>query len=608
MLPPLLPRRRRVALGALLALALTAPPPAFAQPPLPQPPGRVDALRQALLADYGVSEGWYVRRGNAVYKAIHQLRGLGELREALELPEWGLVLDPFGEGGELDALTGVGGPLVGAYGTTRWTIEGMRQSIIHELMQRFGSVLRTGPADARLAAIDWAGELLTTASTQGPSLQTRDLARRLAPELAHVATSPDYPLAVRVAATRSLGRAIPDPRLAADTIKSLLAERPPELRRAAAGAARDLLQSAVTWLRLQKLGEPYEAALGTLVSYAETLLPVVGGVLNDDDPLVQLFGLQTTYSAASGLTDFLPPPLPAPIGQPQPRPGDKEAPKVLRPDAALRLASALAAVIPEVAKAAPSAPLPESRLAAARTLSEIGRSRMRFLQILNPGALKADKPKEKGPFLPNFLRAMDAFAAGLHDPNLDVRLALAEAVEALGGLAIPAVPTLVEATRDPNLFVRWVAARTLGRLPPDRIPEPRRAEAVAALDRLLCDPDLDVRSSALTALLNYGPEGAAAARGVARIVGGTGGTEERTLAIRTLESLRPEPAVAVPALVAALNRPDLVVQRAAAGALGRIGPAAKGALDDLRQASQSPDAELRRAANEAIIAITTGGL
>ena len=51
------------------------------------------------------------------------------------------------------------------------------------------------------------------------------LGRRLAPELARVATSADFPPSLRVAATRSLGHTIPDPKLAADAVKALLEGR-----------------------------------------------------------------------------------------------------------------------------------------------------------------------------------------------------------------------------------------------------------------------------------------------------------------------------------------------------------------------------------------------
>ena len=41
-----------------------------------------------------------------------------------------------------------------------------------------------------------------------------------------------------------------------------------------------------------------------------------------------------------------------------------------------------------------------------------------------------------------------------------------DALEMLGDQALPAVPALTRALADPDLFVRWAAARTLGKMVP----------------------------------------------------------------------------------------------------------------------------------------------
>jgi len=59
-------------------------------------------------------------------------------------------------------------------------------------------------------------------------------------------------------------------------------------------------------------------------------------------------------------------------------------------------------------------------------------------------------------------------------------------------------------------------------------------------------------------------------------------------------------AQAVPALIASLEDPDLYVRRAAAQALGNIGPAAMEGLSALSAALKDPDLGVREAIAEAV--------
>src|SRR5262249_34919040 len=91
-------------------------------------------------------------------------------------------------------------------------------------------------------------------------------------------------------------------------------------------------------------------------------------------------------------------------------------------------------------------------------------------------------------------------ATGLANKDIRARRAAIEVLENLGPAAAPAEKSLVDCLADSDPFVRWAAARTLGKI------APIGAEtAVAALARLLEDGDLDLRLAAAGALERYGP-------------------------------------------------------------------------------------------------------
>jgi HEAT repeat protein len=82
-----------------------------------------------------------------------------------------------------------------------------------------------------------------------------------------------------------------------------------------------------------------------------------------------------------------------------------------------------------------------------------------------------------------------------------------------------------------------------------------------------------------------------------------GDSEIRVIAINSLTGIKSDAASTIPVLIDALQNQDVRVQRAAATALVRFGPAAKSALPILRTTVVSDDADLRLAAAQAILAI-----
>ncbi|MGH7226133.1 MAG: HEAT repeat domain-containing protein, partial [Gemmataceae bacterium] len=112
-------------------------------------------------------------------------------------------------------------------------------------------------------------------------------------------------------------------------------------------------------------------------------------------------------------------------------------------------------------------------------------------------------------------RTVQTMIKNLSDPDYRVRLGAVDVLETLGDRAEAAIPALVKALRDSNKFVRWGAARTLGRL------APRQAEEVVpGLVALLNDrEDIGVREKGvLPALQEYGVHAKQAVPHLARVI------------------------------------------------------------------------------------------
>jgi HEAT repeat protein len=187
------------------------------------------------------------------------------------------------------------------------------------------------------------------------------------------------------------------------------------------------------------------------------------------------------------------------------------------------------------------------------------------------------------------------------------------------------LPTLIAALRDPDHFVRWPAARAIGRIAPDAA-----AETVPALAARLDDADLDVRLAVVNALNRYGelakpavpalaavagaegvinwPQAYATApgdTGIGRKVIGKGDPDVRVAAIYALESIGTDAVEALPSLERCLGDSSAQIRTAAAEVIGqfggRVGESTREALR--RLAATDPDPEVRRAASAALLRI-----
>jgi HEAT repeat protein len=381
---------------------------------------------------------------------------------------------------------------------------------------------------------------------------------------------------------RAYGRMVPDaPELARVAGRYAKAESA-DVRRAAAEALATAIQNAAPALNSL-------ADARYFVDVAAAAVPLLNDALGDRDERVQRAALDGVQAAARVVAELYANNA-GPLGDAtRPKEGTSRF-EPLRP-----VLRALGASIAQLAKPL-AAREPATRLAAARTLESIALTRHTVLNTQPRG-----EPVPADPFPDAWPSVRPALAERVKDPDAQVRLAAVQAMESLGD-GLDTRDLLRQATTDRVVFVRWAAARSLGRSAPAR-PDPAAvADDVAALGRLSSDPDPDVRTAALTALARFGPAAGSAAP-VVLTAAGRGDVEPRVAAVNALGALQTDADRTIPVLIAALKHPDLRLRRVAAAGLVRFGPGAKAALPELRQAVLSDDQDLRLAAAEAILAI-----
>jgi HEAT repeat protein len=429
---------------------------------------------------------------------------------------------------------------------------------------------------------------------------------------------------VRAAALRTLGRIEPDPKVAAAALERALREDESAPRRAAADALVSLIEEASEAARLSRAGGPPAAPPGRnppaapaaddaprrdALAAALQVVPVAGRVLADSDAQVRRRGAEAVRQAALLLQDAVA--FPAPVDFPPPgrKPTAEERQQMQEYRARVErewkelapVAGVLGQQIPALDKVVADADL-QASLAAGRALEGMADARKALSRWLGsvpaPAADEAAGRLAEDPLGPALKEAVPVLAKRLSADEVRARLASLYVLETLGPEAAPAAGEVVRALRDRDPFVRWGAARALGRM---ALKGEAAGKAVAGLAPLLKDDNADARLGAAAALQRYG----AAARGaVAELSAAVkeGDDEVRLRAIAALAAIGPEAGKdAVAALVKALQAGEPDVRAAAAGALGQVAPGDKAAREALRKALDDPDAEVRGAASAALL-------
>jgi HEAT repeat protein len=506
---------------------------------LPRDP--VEDLRQALKA---VGERPQ-ERDHRLKTKVEQVQDVSDLCRALALKEW--------RDDDLD---------VGIAAIDRSYQEMLGNRFEVALHER----LRGGDALSERRLLDL---LAANDETLRDALAKTGLSRRLGPDLCKVIDS--GPLEVRLTAAAAVAQMDVDSDLAVPAFRNLVDSNDMSLRVAGANGLATLMRGSLRQSKTRSRREAFPNRTDT-VRRARAIVATAGKWLKDPEPAIRRPSMEAVGQAAGALCRFVLEP-PAPLVEPEPDGGtarlERERAELLPlilelKDQALGLIGGL------------SDPDPQVRLSARGALESMAIARYELARrgapprLLSPPALAGTsaaptvQAAASDPLLDALGAPMATLATGAYHPDVHVRLAVIDILESLGPAATPAARALVRALSDPDRFVRWAAARTLGKIAPAE-----SESVVPPLARLLGDPDLDVRMAAAAALERYGP---AAGPAVPELTAALKARDEnfRLSAICALRSIGLEARTAIPALNAAATDPDPRVRQLAIELLGKL--------------------------------------
>jgi HEAT repeat protein len=539
-------------------------------------------------------------------RAIAGLHTPAELRRALELSEW------------------TDNESLGSADQQRQSAvdRAARKKIADKLTAWLTDAVDHGDVTSQLAAATFVGEigatiraLTTDFELFGDISVHRDpngLGRSLAPLMVKLIEKKGE-RAVRQQAARALGKINPDPKVAAPALRGLLSSKIPGDRLAAAEALATLVTNT---LNLQKAGRVQSGVIvgrDNVIEAATEVVPVAAthASVAEPDPMVRRQCLKALVQSAVAFNEMIPDPREVNKLLQRPRESLSEIDKttirefqeVVR--VADRLFPPLIAALQKQGKVLAAAledPDDENRIQARRALEAIARLRLSLIGL--PGAARASA-KAPDPLMDALTPSLKVFGQRLFDPDVNVRRASLDFLEQMESAIGPAIPAIQAALEDPDRFIRWAAARSLRDIGEKNI-EATAAESVPLLAKLLGpDEDPDVRESAATTLRHYGTLARPALPALIAAVE-YGELEQRDALIKAIQHIAgpKELPQAMPALRKALTSKSINVRKAAADALGSMGPAATPAIDDLRLRLQDDDPTVRAAASDALLLIT----
>jgi HEAT repeat protein len=606
--------------AAALALLFVAATLAGQQPARAQRSrlNNVERLREALDADktsglerLKSDDPLLKYRKDNLTKRAKALVSLGEMTAALLLSNWRLT-EPEAVG---DIDLAVYNELAGRF------------------QQMVRNVMKTGRPEERAAIASLIGDMAVTERNAGyPMLTLRTKLVELAPAIIEL-TAPGEAPDVQAAAALALAnlQANPD-----DTVKALAAmlhSRSPKVQLAAAEALASFIQIASQ--RTKKSTVRLAAGEGDLTKYlldaAALSIPPACQALRADQPAeLRRAGAEVLKQSGAILRDLVQDRSRQAIDAP---PTDRKWTEAdVQRAADIRIRDL---AIPEtlvtmsrldkgfenqdaVLNAALTATDPKLRVLTLQALEELADALRKLRTAEDRVPTPPDEPPAPHKDLPfeRLLRStLPSVTRALTDPNVEARRSALNVLEWIGQDARAALPDLLRALQDRDLFVRWAAVRTLGVLvatAPEKSPvsEGEMARIVQGMVRLLADQDLNLRLAVLTAFEEIGPRAAAAVPVLWATVNSSD-PDYRINVLRALQSIGPAAiegpggavltptGVSLPAFARVLADPDVNVRKAALEAFARFAAAVKPEErgEKLRRLLTDPNSDVRIALN-----------
>jgi HEAT repeat protein len=181
--------------------------------------------------------------------------------------------------------------------------------------------------------------------------------------------------------------------------------------------------------------------------------------------------------------------------------------------------------------------------------------------------------RELGKLGPKGKAAVPALIQALDDESPDVRKEVAAALGKIGPDANEAIPALILRLEDTETSVCARAVEALARIGPET------EDVVPALVRALSDPSSTVRSEALRALGSIGPTAEQAIPSIINLL-----NTDRSVHHVLTDTLAAIGPMVIPEVTDALRNEDHNVRCMAAEALGKMGPLASPAVNELKAA------------------------
>jgi HEAT repeat protein len=533
---------------------------------------------------FGLDPDGQKKAQEEVTRLVKELRGVKELGQTLLLPEW--------RGGVPPGVEAAGA--AGRDEVARLFKEALTKALDGDATRQSAAATLF----AEMTAADpqpWRGPGGDPFVTEVLSSQTE--------KIAALANSTDA--AVREAVARALGRTQLDPQKVVEALATLLGDEKLAVKQAAAEALKRQARGADP--RPGELG-PRPRAPEMTLAFCKAIVPAAAKGLGDED--VSRDCAEAIKQAAGGVNAALgslqqqlaPMQLPVPpmpvkpgFGGGAPPDGPPLEPwRMFRP-AANALGDGVAPLLPLLKNENA-----ERRVQGCQALGAIAATRARMLRVAGDGATlaKALGGKED-PLLVGLKGAVPELAACAEHKNVEVRLEALYVLEDLGPDAAPAAGTVAKTVKDEDPFVRWAAARVLGKMAPNAA-----NVAVAALATLVADDNGDVRITGLAALERYKREALGAVKEVSQAVKARD-EQTRLWAVRVLAAISPKGGTQTSdALTEALSprESSVAVRRAAVAALAQFGKSNEKVAATLRTALADSDSEVRRTAGEALLA------